>query len=107
MFAFAERGRAAGQGTAVLIGVIGAVRVQPTDPFLIIAAGAPVAVAGRGALQFVIADQGDLRTAQGETAHAVELAGHQQAVVHRLAALGDDLVFEPLRQVEQGAPVAF
>ncbi|MNS67444.1 hypothetical protein D3C72_1006980 [compost metagenome] len=55
----------------------------------------------------MVAHQGDRGGAQGEAAHAVRLAGDQQAVVHGLAALGDDLIGEALGQVEQGVGVGF
>ena len=49
----------------------------------------------------MIAHQGDAAALEGETAHAVELARHKQAVVHRFTALGDDAVGKALRQIEQ------
>ena len=98
-------GRAAGQGAAVLVGVIGAARIQQTDSLLVVAAGTPVAVRRRRTLEFVIADQGDPASIKGETAHAVELAGDQQAVGHGLAALGHDAVGEALGQVEHAVGI--
>ncbi|MNE18343.1 hypothetical protein D3C80_1113750 [compost metagenome] len=69
------------------------------------AAGSHVAVKRLGALQLVVAHQGHRGGRQGEAAHAVRLAGDQQAIVHRLAALGDDLIGKALGQVEQAVGV--
>ena len=70
------------------------------------AARAEVAVQAAGALELVVADQGDLAASEVETAHAVRLAGDEEAVVHGVAALRDDLVGEALGQVEQAVRVA-
>ena len=96
-----EGARAAGQGPAILVGVVSLRRIKQADALLIEAAGAEIAVQGAGALELVVADEGDVAAAEIETAHAVGLAGDEQAVVHGVAALRDDLVGEALGQVEQ------
>ena len=100
-----QRGRSARQRPPVLIGVITLRRVEQTDTLLMEAARTHVAVQAAGALELVVAHQGHLALAEVETAHAVRLAGDEQAVVHGVAALGDDLVGEPLGQVEQAVGV--
>ena len=51
--------RAAGQGLAVLVGVIGAVHRNLAQPLLIQPARAPVAVGAAAVPEFMVADQGD------------------------------------------------
>ena len=101
-----DGGTTAGQGAAVLVGVIGLGGVQQAEPLLSQTAGAEVAVQAGRALELVIDHQGDARAFERETGHAVRLSRREQAVGHGVAALGYDLVGKALGQVEQPVRVA-
>ena len=73
---------------------------EQVKPFLTKAAGAEVAMQTAGAFQLVIDDQGHARPCKRETGHAVGLSRSEQAVVHRVAALGHDLIGKAFGQIE-------
>ncbi len=50
--------------------------------------------------QFVVAHQNGRAVGAGERAHAVGPPGNPESVVHEVAGAADDLVFEPVREVE-------
>ena len=101
-----DGGTAAGQGAAILVGVVAPAGVQQVKPFLTKSAGTEVAMQAAGAFQLVIDDQGHARPFQRETSHAVRLSGSEQAVVHRVAALGHDLIGKAFGQIEQAIGIA-
>ena len=96
-----QGGRAARQGQAVAMKIVdaGGLGGQAT----VQTESAVVEVAGR---ELVVADQQHAVVAGRETAHAVGLAGDQQAVTHRLPGLGDHLVGKAFRQIEQMLGIA-
>ena len=95
-----QRGRAAWHDAAVLGHAIGARPIDPLQPTGVVGPGRARPVRRRRRLQFVVAHQGDLGALQREAAHAVELSGNQQAVVHHLAGARQNAIGEALGQIE-------
>jgi len=93
-----QGGCPAAQRPTVLVGVIGLGNVQPIQQVVRCAGRPEVNVAK---LDLVIADQNDLAAVTRKTSHAVELARHQQAIVHGFTGLGEDAVRKALRQIQK------